>query len=103
MNATYRAIHNEQLKHCKNVFEWSEFSNETEPVCTNKCKEGLIKKEKFLGKNIRCCTCGEITDDHKLSDVSVTIRCHRVKRNMDRYCPNTPLIPRSECGTQGCN
>ena len=102
MNATCKAIQNDQWKYCKNVFEWSEFSNETEPVCTNKCKESLIKSEKSLGK-LRCCSCGEITDDHKLSDISMTIRCHQIKRNIDRWCPNPALTPYSECGTQGCS
>ena len=103
MNATCTAIQNDQWKSCKNIFEWSEFSNETEPVCTNKCKDNLIKMEKLLGKNIRCCSCGEITDDCKLSDISAAIKCHQIRRNIDRWCPNTVPTSCPECGRQGCN
>ena len=103
MNATCKAIHNDQWKYCKNVLEWSEFSNETEPVCTSKCKESLIKMENMLGKNIRCCSCGEVTDDRKLSDISAAIQCHQIARNIDRWCPNTVPTSCSECGRHGCN
>ena len=103
MNDTCKAVQDEIWVSCKNIFEWSELSNETEPVCTNKCKENFIKLEKMLGKNIQCCSCGEITNDLKLSDISATIICNQIARNIDRWCPNTVQASCPECGRQGCN
>ena len=106
MNTTCRIILADGEEYCKNIFEWDEFSNDTEPVCTDKCKESLIKLEKLLDENIRCCKCGEITDNHKLSDISAIIGCHQLGINIDRWCPNTVassslICP--ECNRQGYN
>ena len=102
MNATCKKILDDHWESCKSILEWSDFSNGTEPVCTNKCKEDLIKLEKILGKNIRCCNCGEINDDLKLSDISATLKCHQLRKNINRWCPNTIPKSCSECGRQGC-
>ena len=105
MNATCKPLLGGVEESCKNIFAWDEFSNETEPVCSNKCKKNLIKLEKLLDKDIRCCKCGEITDDHSLSDISA-ISCHQLSGNIDRWCPNTVTSSLStcpECERQGCN
>ena len=103
MNATCKTAQGYEWESCRNIFEWSELSDDTEPVCTNKCKESLIKLESILGKNIRCCSCGEITDDRKLNDVSAAIQCHQIRRNIDRWCPNTVPTSCPECGRHGNN
>ena len=97
MNPTCKQIFDNRQKHCKNILEWDEFSNETEPVCTNKCKENLVALEQFVGQKLICCNCGEISDDHKLSDVSATIRCRQIQKNIITWCPNAVNTTCPEC------
>ena len=92
----------EEREHCRNILEWDEFSNETEPVCTEKCKEKLVALVKSFGKENSCCKCEEITDDHKLSDITSILRCHQIQENIDRWCPNTFNTSCHEC-EQGCS
>ena len=100
MNATCKTILEDE-QHCKNIFEWDEFSNDTAPVCTKKCKENLVATKKILGNKISCCNCGEITDDHELSDITAAISCRQLHKNIDRWCPNTVVTSCPECD-QGC-
>ena len=101
-NATCRQLLDQEREHCRNIREWDKFSNETEPVCTNKCKEKLLAVENIFGKEITCCKCGEITDDHKLSDITSILRCRRIRENVNRWCPNTVNTSCHEC-EQGCS
>ena len=102
LNATCKVLLDEQWEHCINILDWDEFSNETEPVCTSKCKEKLVAVANFFGKESICCICGEITDDHKLSDITSILRCRRIRENVDRWCPNTVNTSCHEC-EQGCS
>ena len=101
LNATCKLLLDDERKHCKNILEWDELSNETEPVCTSKCKEKITALVKSFGNQTGCCDCGEITDDHKLSDVTDIIRCRQIHKNLDRWCPNTVNTSCRDC-EQGC-
>ena len=97
MNPTCKQIYDDRQEHCKNILEWDDFNNETEPVCTNKCKENLVALEQFFGKALTCCNCGEISDDHKLSDVSATIRCRQIHENIVTWCPDAVNTMHTTC------
>ena len=102
LNATCKLLLDEEREHCRNIREWNEFSNDTEPVCTDECKESLLGVENIFGKEILCCKCGDFTDDHKLSDITTILRCRQTRENVDRWCPNIVNTSCREC-EQGCS
>jgi len=94
MKATCRQMRDARWKHCGNIFNWDELSNETEPVCTSECKRYLVAFKKIMGEKISCCNCGEIRDEH---EIPVKIRCLQIPKNIDRWCPNTVSTRCSKC------
>ena len=97
MNATCRQMRDARWKHCGNIFNWDELSNEIEPVCTYECKRHLVAFKKIIGEKISCCSC-EINDEH---EIPFKIRCLQIPKNIDRWCPNTITTRCSKC-KQGC-
>ena len=97
MNATCRQLSDAQWKYCGNIFNWNELSNEAEPVCTDECKGHLVAYQKFIGEKLSCCSC-EIKDEH---EIPFKIRCLQIRKNIDRWCPNTVTTTCSKC-PQGC-
>ena len=90
-----------QMK-CKDIFEWEELSGESEPMCTDECREAIMKLHSFGGDRYHCCSCGDITDDNDdLDDLHSAIHCRQRRRNM-RLCFNDtmpqPMMCR-ECDT----
>ena len=98
MNATCRQISNNGQKHCGHIFKWDESSNETEPVCTNECKEHLIAFEKALGEKLSCCS-SEISEEH---EIPFKIRSLQMPKNIDRWCFNTTRATTTCFKCQGC-
>ena len=68
---------------CKDIFEWDESKGESEPMCTDECKDSMMKIFNF---GSQCCSCGNITDDKNLEDIRFAIRCNQKKRNAMRWC-----------------
>ena len=73
-------------KICKDIFGWDELSGKPEPMCTDECREALMKLHDFGDDRFHCCSCGRITDDgDDLDALYSAIRCHQRRRNM-RLC-----------------
>ena len=85
---------NDAEKKCKNVIEWDESARESEPMCTDECKNSLMKMRVF---GHHCCSCGNITDDDNLENVRYKIKCHQNRRNIARWCINDTMQQSMMC------
>ena len=97
---------NDAEKNCKDVFEWDESARESEPMCTDECKNSLMKMHMhdFGGVRHFCCSCGNITDDDNLENIRYAIECHQKRRNTVRWCFNDTMqqsMMCEECGRPG--
>ena len=87
-NATCKMLSDDVENNCKNVLKWDESISESEPICTDECKKSIIRLQTLNNLQLNCCSCGKITDDRKLEDVSYAIGCYQRKRNVMKWCFN---------------
>ena len=70
----------------------------TAPVCSDRCANALgILYSDYIGKNMRCCTCGKFSDidQNNLSALKTIAMCNSSRRNLENICKVSH--------TPGCN
>ena len=91
-NATCKMLMDDAKKNCKDIFEWDESARESEPTCTDECKDSIMKFHDFGGGRHHCCSCGNISDDNNLDTISYAIKCNQKRRNAMRWCANDTML-----------
>lgn len=82
---------------CKDIFERDGSVQESEPLCTDECKEAIMMLHNFGGDGYHCCSCGNIDDNRKPDDIRYTIQCNEKRRNAMRLCFNDMMQPPMMC------